>query len=131
MDSQSQSQAFFDFDDTTQGESQQIHFVQDGDELDAGYAPTQDDDDVRAVTDAVEAVGLDEPAYSQADAAIVGDGSASAPLNFVEDYPGGYVDDESLAPAELPYWRCEYCNVHTPAAVVKCVATGKWFCNHK
>lgn len=38
--------------------------------------------------------------------------------------------EEGVA-AELPYWKCEYCNIHTPAAVVKCCATGKWFCNYK
>jgi hypothetical protein len=35
------------------------------------------------------------------------------------------------APAELPPWACSYCNLHTPASVVKCVASGKWFCNFK
>lgn len=53
-------------------------------------------------------------------------GEAAANLNFVEDDGG-----EDGAVAELPYWKCEYCNVHTPAAVVKCCATGKWFCNYK
>lgn len=25
--------------------------------------------------------------------------------------------------------HCRYCGVHNPACVVKCLATGKWFCN--
>jgi regulator of nonsense transcripts 1 len=58
----------------------------------------------------------------------LGDGGIAAPLNFVEDYAG---EAEAMAPAELPYWRCEYCNFHSPSAVVKCVATGKWFCNYR
>ncbi len=24
---------------------------------------------------------------------------------------------------------CRYCAVHNPACVVKCMSTGKWFCN--
>ena len=32
---------------------------------------------------------------------------------------------------ELPECACAYCDVRTPAALVKCVATGKWFCNNK
>ena len=41
------------------------------------------------------------------------------------------VDDSAVDAAEFPAWACAYCNVRTPAAVVKCVATGKWFCNSK
>ena len=52
--------------------------------------------------------------------------AGNAGLNFVEDDGG-----EDGNATELPYWKCEYCNVHTPSAVVKCVATGKWFCNNK
>ena len=25
--------------------------------------------------------------------------------------------------------RCSYCGIHNPACVVKCLTTGKWFCN--
>ena len=52
----------------------------------------------------------------------------TAELNFVDDYSS---EVEASAPAALPPWRCEFCNIHTPAAVAKCVASGKWFCNHK
>uniref|UniRef100_A0A7S0NU20 Upf1 domain-containing protein n=1 Tax=Calcidiscus leptoporus TaxID=127549 RepID=A0A7S0NU20_9EUKA len=57
----------------------------------------------------------------------IGGSESSVPLDFVEEYEA----KEETAPVELPYWACSYCNVHTPAAVVKCVATGKWFCNYK
>ena len=29
----------------------------------------------------------------------------------------------------LPEYACSYCGLHEPNCVVKCVATGKWFCN--
>ncbi|KAK9810079.1 hypothetical protein WJX72_004466 [[Myrmecia] bisecta] len=29
----------------------------------------------------------------------------------------------------LPEWACAYCGIHNPECVVKCVTTGKWFCN--
>ncbi|CAM9999039.1 unnamed protein product, partial [Phaeothamnion confervicola] len=29
----------------------------------------------------------------------------------------------------LPEWACKFCGIHDPACVVKCVDTGKWFCN--
>ena len=53
--------------------------------------------------------------------------SGAAPLDFVEEC----VDADSSAPSDLPYWACTYCNIHSPASVVKCAATGKWFCNSK
>ena len=34
-------------------------------------------------------------------------------------------DDED----EVPEWACSYCGIHAPASVVKCMSTGKWFCN--
>ena len=33
--------------------------------------------------------------------------------------------------AELPEHACVYCGIHNPASVVKCVSTGKWFCNSR
>lgn len=132
----SQSQRIYDFDDTqyTQGDSQQIRFVDDDFDGAGGHdglgVATQDDA-VGAASlpaEAAHPVDLhDEGAYGNA-AAVVGDGGGTASLNFVEDYTG---EAEAATPAELPYWRCEFCNIHTPAAVVKCVATGKWFCNNK
>ena len=31
----------------------------------------------------------------------------------------------------LPPHACAYCGIHDPNCVVKCVSTGKWFCNGK
>lgn len=44
------------------------------------------------------------------------------------------MDDGVTNPAvdeqqDLPEWACAYCGVHNPASVVKCLSTGKWFCN--
>ena len=54
--------------------------------------------------------------------------AGAAPLDFVEDI---CVETDASAPTDLPYWACTYCNIHSPASVVKCAATGKWFCNSK
>lgn len=131
----------FDFDESQGGESQAIHFVDDDFDGAGGHsqlhAATQDDvvsglpralaDDVLDDTVPSGDHHLDEAAYDgDVVAASVGDSSAA--LNFVDDYA---FEVEPATPAELPYWRCEFCNIHTPSAVVKCVATGKWFCNHK
>eukprot|EP00775_Hariotina_reticulata_P013312 gene13312-13441_t len=35
----------------------------------------------------------------------------------------------SHTPEMLPEWACAYCGVFNPACVVKCLQTGKWFCN--
>ena len=40
-------------------------------------------------------------------------------------------EPNNTASSTLPYYSCAYCNLHTPSAVAQCVATGKWFCNHK
>ena len=32
---------------------------------------------------------------------------------------------------ELPPHACAYCGIHDPNSVVKCVGSGKWFCNGK
>lgn len=45
-------------------------------------------------------------------------------LNLADGDGGG--DD---APLDLPEWACSYCGVHSAASVVKCLSTGKWFCN--
>lgn len=39
------------------------------------------------------------------------------------------VDDEGNTLKELPVHACTYCGIYDPSSVVKCVATGKWFCN--
>ena len=48
-------------------------------------------------------------------------------LDIMND--GGLDDEELSEEAELPEWTCSYCGQHSPASVVKCVGTGKWFCN--
>ena len=54
--------------------------------------------------------------------------AGAAPLDFVEEC----VETEGgEGPTDLPYWACTYCNIHSPASVVKCASTGKWFCNSK
>lgn len=60
-----------------------------------------------------------------ASAASVGAGAGDG-LEFVEED-----EREAPVPSELPAWACSYCNVHTPSAVVKCVTTGRWFCNYR
>lgn len=45
-------------------------------------------------------------------------------------------DDEGTEPYDLknlPEYACEYCGIHDPKSVVKCIAKGcnKWFCNNK
>ncbi|GAX77331.1 hypothetical protein CEUSTIGMA_g4777.t1 [Chlamydomonas eustigma] len=48
-------------------------------------------------------------------------------LRFDEAY-----DDDEVAQAQpLPEYACAYCGVANPACVVKCLNTGKWFCNGK
>ena len=99
--------------------AQAFNFVED--DFDQDAVPLAPDGELSAAGDGgeVSAYG-DEPA---------GHGG-SASLNF-EDDTLSFVEDGEVAPAELPYWKCEYCNVHMPEAVVKCCATGKWFCNYK
>ena len=139
MDQNSQSQSLYQgsqyqFDDSQLcSQSQALEFVID-DLGDLGAAPTQTQEDLGVAAE----LGIAPPggAYAGEEpfsaggvcdgCSTIGD-SSSAPLNFVEDY----AIEVEATPTELPPWRCEYCNIHTPAAVVKCVATGKWFCNYK
>ena len=53
-------------------------------------------------------------------------------LDFVDPtlpQDGGGGGAEDFQPADLPEWACSYCGLHNPASVVKCLSTGKWFCN--
>jgi regulator of nonsense transcripts 1 len=36
---------------------------------------------------------------------------------------------EGPGPGAVPEWACSYCGIHNPACVVKCLTSGKWFCN--
>lgn len=41
-------------------------------------------------------------------------------------------EEENVAPYQwdqLPEHACRYCGIHNPLSVIKCVNTGKWFCN--
>lgn len=41
-------------------------------------------------------------------------------------------EEEIIGPYQwdqLPEHACRYCGIHNPLSVVKCVNTGKWFCN--
>lgn len=41
----------------------------------------------------------------------------------------GFEEEEPRPPQEVPEWACSYCGISNPACVVKCLTTGKWFCN--
>ena len=150
-ESQPFSQSFvFETAEEGESQSQHINFVDDGTFENssmpgAGLPPTQDgmtypDETLMTGTASQSMTGTEDrhasmPSFDATDHAAdpLGEEPALAstedgPLTFVEDYPG---ELEAVAPAELPSWKCEFCNIHTPAAVVKCVKTGKWFCNHK
>ena len=40
-----------------------------------------------------------------------------------------YGDGEGFVDIDLPEYACSYCGISDPSCVVKCVETGKWFCN--
>jgi regulator of nonsense transcripts 1 len=42
---------------------------------------------------------------------------------------GDIDEDEGDEEIEWPEHACRYCGIHEPSCVVKCVKTGKWFCN--
>lgn len=42
---------------------------------------------------------------------------------------GEVVDEEEEK--NLPPHACNYCGIHSPASVVKCVACSRWFCNSR
>lgn len=44
-------------------------------------------------------------------------------------FPGISFEDGDAVHEELPPWACAYCGIHDPACVVRCISTGKWFCN--
>jgi regulator of nonsense transcripts 1 len=52
-----------------------------------------------------------------------------ANLDFVDHAFPEDQDADDYQPADLPEWACSYCGLHNPASVVKCLSTGKWFCN--
>ncbi|OQR92004.1 hypothetical protein ACHHYP_04143 [Achlya hypogyna] len=62
------------------------------------------------------------------DAQLQMDAQALAMMNSLD-----LEDDDGAqdAPVELPAHACAYCGLHDPASVVKCVSSGKWFCNSR
>lgn len=63
--------------------------------------------------------------------------SAIDPFNNVKSllnqlhFDEGFDDEEPTQQVqeELPEFACSYCGIHNPACVVKCLTSGKWFCN--
>eukprot|EP00286_Rhodomonas_abbreviata_P001930 CAMPEP_0181290586 /NCGR_PEP_ID=MMETSP1101-20121128/1491_1 /TAXON_ID=46948 /ORGANISM="Rhodomonas abbreviata, Strain Caron Lab Isolate" /LENGTH=993 /DNA_ID=CAMNT_0023394877 /DNA_START=39 /DNA_END=3016 /DNA_ORIENTATION=- len=49
-------------------------------------------------------------------------------LDFKETFDEDVLQDED-ATKELPAHACSYCGIHNPACVVRCIKSGKWFCN--
>ena len=91
-----------------------------------GAAFAADDDAGVGAADMSAAAAAGEPTCLPCDASAE---ASAAPLDFVDEEAVG--GEEEAAAQELPYWACAYCNIHTPSAVVKCVSTGKWFCNYR
>ena len=38
-------------------------------------------------------------------------------------------DEEEFGDEELPEYACAYCGHHEATSVVRCLETGRWFCN--
>jgi len=129
------SQPTFEFEtqDDMNSQSQAYNFLVEEDEYPKSDLPGDDilgvDDGAMREHDPDPDAGLEYNQGADADPGVdaCATEASSAPLDFVEDYES----KEDAAPVELPYWACSYTNLHTPSAVVKCVATGKWFCNYK
>lgn len=50
-------------------------------------------------------------------------------LRFVDGEDDGVQAGDDTVPEHLPEWACAYCGICTPASVVRCLSSGKWFCN--
>jgi len=85
--------------------------------LSAGSAVhTQDNDDVSIVSTASGTSGF----VSQSE----------APSNYDDnDYSDEEEEEEEEEKDKLPAHACMYCHISDPECVVKCIDTGKWFCN--
>ena len=53
------------------------------------------------------------------------------PVPTIDDSVSAQDADDLDVNVELPPHACAYCTIHDPACVVKCNATGKWFCNSR
>lgn len=63
---------------------------------------------------------------------------ANGTTSFVEEFKFEETDDfdtfgDPVGQEErnLPDHACQYCGIHSPASVVKCVACSRWFCNSR
>ncbi|EGD82069.1 ATP-dependent helicase NAM7 [Salpingoeca rosetta] len=72
-----------------------------------------DDDDAEEDEDEYEADDLEDDLEDEAADEAEGDEDADA-VETLEN---------------LPEHACKYCGIHDPKCVVKCISTGKWFCN--
>jgi hypothetical protein len=55
-------------------------------------------------------------------------GSTWQDMRFGDTLPDD-MDDGYTKDIQLPPHACSFCGIYDPACVVKCVETGKWFCN--
>ena len=75
-------------------------------------------EDLLAEDSAASAAAASRPSYR-----LLPRDSSDAPSSDTGDVPPPRTD------VELPAHACAYCGVYAPACVVRCVRTGKWFCN--
>ncbi|KAI9594599.1 RNA helicase-domain-containing protein [Syncephalis fuscata] len=57
------------------------------------------------------------------------DDAATEDIEEAGDDEDGY--DEDHLDKELPPHACQYCGIHAPSSVVKCLSCQKWFCNSR
>ena len=80
-------------------------------------------DDNVSVSSAISGISAASGFQSQAGTASAA-GEAASVYDYEEDY-----DDEEKEQKDIPEHACVYCHISDPACVLKCVETGKWFCN--
>jgi regulator of nonsense transcripts 1 len=59
----------------------------------------------------------------------LGSVSLSSQLGDADEQNDPDERDEGVVDVDLPPHACSYCGIFDPSAVVKCVESGKWFCN--
>ena len=128
FDDESQSQGGIQFHDfNTQGSEAEFDFhdftgfSQDQSQPATDWPQTQSDrTELGKVGNATGDYGLNS--------AAIDDAAGTVELDFKETF-----DEDNAAPYEssfqLPVHACKYCGIHNPASVVRCLKTGKWFCN--
>ncbi|CAB1119331.1 unnamed protein product [Ectocarpus sp. CCAP 1310/34] len=79
----------------------------------------QEEGDTGGVTTGFEGLRLgDEPR-----------GGGEGAMSMLEGEEGERADDDYAKDVEALEWACRFCGIHDPACVVRCVESGKWFCN--